>query len=543
MVKGIRITRNMEIKLSERPTIAEVRKILSTEQISVTQLTEYFLERSKKIDREIKSVLRWNDEFALKRAKILDQLLEENKRKGKSFDQLLNEVPLFGIPFTLKDNILVENLTATSASKLMDDWKATYSATVYKLLENAGAVLICQVNQDEWAVGCSTENSAFQTTVNPYGKDRVPGGSSGGPAAVVGSGQVVFSLGSDTGGSIRQPSAFCNSVGVKPTYGLVSRYGIMALASSLDQVGPITHCVADNSLVLSILAAHDSKDQTSLTTDQLQTVAQELYRLGQNFHQQEIPGPSGLADINSNKSQDNSENSINSFPLQTSTDKFKIGIPAEYYEEGLDTRIATKLNQLQSQLKEKFELVPVSLPLTKYGLSIYYITMTVETAANLERYDGVRYRPAKYDSNGSDMFFGIREELFGEEPKRRIMLGTYTSSAGYYDAYYNKANQVKAMMQQDFSTIFDQVDLLLCPTTPELPFKFGVKTNNPLAMYLSDAMVYGANLAKLPAISIPLSYVKDGDEILPIACQVIGPELSEAKIMSLGQEIEKFFGL
>jgi len=494
------------IKISGKPTILEIQSIYMSNQVTVLELINFFLQRNKEIDTKIQASLRYTEKLALKKAIELDELLKSYLDKGKSFEDLFLDYPLFGIPYALKDNILVENEIATSASRVMEDFVAPYSATVYKLLDASGGVLISQVNLDEWAVGCSTENSAFQKTNNPFGKNRVPGGSSGGPAAVVGSGQVVFSLGSDTGGSIRQPSAFCNAVGMKPTYGAVSRYGVMSLASSLDQVGPITNCVADNELILAILSQSDSKDQSNLT----------------DFNE-----------VNSALFQDYYT------PDASQNAKFKIGIPKEYYSEGLDARIKAKLEALQYALSEKFEIVPVSLPLTKYGLSIYYITMTVETAANFERYDGVRYSPQVDLENKDDLFYKFREKYFGDEPKRRIMLGTYTSSSGYYDAYYNRANQVKAMMQADFAKVFQNVDLLLCPTTPELPFKFGDKTNNPLAMYLSDAMVYGANLAKLPAISIPIGFINEAGEDLPVACQIIGPERAEVNIFRLAKEIEK----
>ncbi len=483
-------------------TIASIHELYSLKKTTVLELTQTFLANSKKIDQEIHSVLRHTDTLALAQAQRLDEIWQKSEASGQSFAELVLKYPLFGIPYALKDNILVEGQVSTSASKSMEDFVAPYSATVYQILEQAGGILIAQVNLDEWALGSSTENSAFQKTFNPFGQNRVPGGSSGGPAAVVGSGQVVFSLGSDTGGSIRLPAAFCDCVGVKPTYGAVSRYGVMPLASSLDQVGPITQSVQDNQLILDLLCQNDRFDQSNL----------------KNFDQ---------------KSQ-----------TQNLSKTLKIGIPAEYYGDGLDPKIKAKLLKLQAALSENFEIVPVSLPLTKYGLSIYYITMTVETAANLERFDGIRYSPQVEISKSKDLYFGFREKLLGAEPKRRIMLGTYTSSSGYYDAYYNTANKVKAMMQADFERVFQTVDLLLCPTTSELPFKFGAKTENPLAMYLSDAMVYGANLARLPAISVPIGFIDETSETgaqsesLPVGCQIIGPENSEIKMYRLAQIIE-----
>jgi len=501
-----------------KPTIKSVQDQFRNGSKTVVELTQDFIQNSKEIDKNIKSVLRHTEDLAYVLAVKMDAKWLEYKHSGKTFDNLLEDFPLFGVPYSLKDNVLVEGQIATSASKVMENFRSTYSATVYKLIEAAGAILISQVNLDEWALGCSTENSAFVKTINPFGENRVPGGSSGGPAAVVGSGQVVFSLGSDTGGSIRQPSAFCNVVGVKPTYGAVSRYGVMALASSLDQVGPITTNVADNELILGILSQHDPHDQTSL--ESFKSTNKALFE--DYYRTKSIEAPISMGQTEG----------LGVAPL-------KIGIPSEYYGEGLDERIKEKLEELQSKLKQDFELIPVSLPLTKYGLSIYYISMTVETAANFQRYDGIRYSPQVQIGDSDDLFFKFRNEKFGDEPKRRIMLGTYTSSSGYFDAYYNTACKVKAMMQADFAKVFGSVDVLLCPTTPEVPFKFGDKTNNPLAMYLSDAMVYGANLAKLPAISIPIGFVNDGKEELPIACQIIAPEGGEAKMYQIGKVIEK----
>lgn len=506
-----------------KPTIKSVQDQYRNDSKTVVDLTREFIKTSKEIDKNIKSVLRFTEDLAEQLAMKMDAKWAEYKNNDKTFDDLLIDFPLFGVPYALKDNVLVEGQIATSASKVMENFTSTYSATVYKLIEAAGAILISQVNLDEWALGCSTENSAYVKTINPFGENRVPGGSSGGPAAVVGSGQVVFSLGSDTGGSIRQPSAFCNVVGVKPTYGAISRYGVMALASSLDQVGPITNNVNDNELILAILSQHDPNDQTSLESFEVTSE-----RLFEDYYR------TRLIDVPLSRGESEAFGVVPSL---------KIGIPSQYYGEGLDNRIKEKLEELQTKLKQDFELIPVSLPLTKYGLSIYYISMTVETAANFQRYDGIRYSLQVQINDSDDLYFKFRNEKFGDEPKRRIMLGTYTSSSGYFDAYYNTSSKVKAMMQADFTKVFEQVDVLLCPTTPEVPFKFGDKTNNPLAMYLSDAMVYGANLAKLPAISIPIGFVNDEEEELPIACQIIAPECGEIKMYGLAKSIEKILDL
>jgi aspartyl-tRNA(Asn)/glutamyl-tRNA(Gln) amidotransferase subunit A len=478
------------MKISNRPTIQEIHNLYRTAQATPSQVTKYFLDFSKSKDQDIHSVLRWVEERALIEAKRCDDLL----MLRIAFDGLLAKYPLFGIPYNLKDNILVEGEIATSASKIIDNYKSTYSSTVYKRLYEAGGIMISQSNLDEWAVGSSTENSAFGASKNPYDTSRVPGGSSGGPAANVGSAQSVFALGSDTGGSIRQPAAFCNVVGVKPTYGLVPRYGVMPLASSLDQVGPFTNNVEDNLTVLKVLTGHIVYDQTSVEN---------------------------IVDWDKSK------------PI------YNIGVPEEYFIDGADPIIMQQVKSVIDSLRSLgHNIVNINLPLTKYGLAVYYTTMTVETASNLQRFDGIRFGSQISKDPIFEQFYSIRDTNFGDEPKRRIMLGTFASSSGYYDAYYNKACMVKELMSKDFEKAFKTVDLIICPTAPEFPFKFGDKVSDPVKMYLSDVLVYGANLCKIPSISIPLNLSNVDGTLLPSGIQLMANEYNEGYMYSLAQTIQ-----
>jgi aspartyl-tRNA(Asn)/glutamyl-tRNA(Gln) amidotransferase subunit A len=525
--------------VSKRPTIKEIQNLYLSADALPSDVVTFFLNRSIKIDKNIKSILRYTHELAVTEAKDCDNLMIEykarykakstielnNQQKVKSvpinpstiwFQKLIHDYPLFGVPYDLKDNILVQDQLVTGASKMMENFVAPYSSTVYTKLKEAGGILLSRSNLDEWAVGASTENSAFGATHNPFDLDRVPGGSSGGPAAVVASGQVVFSLGSDTGGSIRVPGAFCDLVAIKPTYGSISRYGVMPLASSLDQVGPLTNSVEDSLLVMLVLLGKDSSDQTSGDSKEIINNLNAFY---EKFEKTKLIRHSAIT-----------------------TNKLKIGIPAEYFSDGLDTQIRQKLDQIILQLQDfGHEIIHLSLPLTKYGLAVYYTLMTVETAANLQRFDGLRYG-VDFEKLNNTLYFNHREIGFGDEPKRRIMLGTFASSSGYYDAYYNTATKVREMMRRDFTKVFESCDLVLAPTTPEFAFKFGEKTKDPVKMYLSDALVYGANLANLPAITIPIGNIpitQNSTIKMPTGVQLIGPEFSEDKIYSLSFDIEQ----
>lgn len=506
--------------ITKRPTITEIHALYARGDVKPSQVAQFFLNRSKKIDKKVHAVLRFTDDLAMEQCQLLDKLLAEYKynytselhNEKKWFEKLVEKYPLFGVPYSLKDNIVVEGQIATSASRILDGFIAPYSATVYSKIKEAGGILISQSNLDEWAVGSSTEHSAYGMTHNPFDVSRVPGGSSGGPAAVVGAGEVVFSLGSDTGGSVRVPAAFCDVVGLKPTYGLISRYGVMPLSSSLDQIGPIANTINDVRIITQVLAGKDYQDQTSLhhtMPDSSEQFKEQFVRVS----------------------------------TKKSLEKYIIGIPNEYFEDGIEEQIRQRVVEVISHLtKLGHTIKEVSLPLTKYGLAVYYTTMTVETAANLQRYDGIRYG---YQFGSEDgLCYGARRENLGEETKRRIMLGTFASSSGYYDAYYNRACQIRQLMTKDFENVFKEVDVLLTPTSPEFAFKKGSKVNDPIKMYLSDILVYGANLAKIPAIHIPVGFcaVKDADTqeyvMLPTGCQIMGPELSESKLFDLGLDIE-----
>ncbi len=514
--------------VSKNPTIKEIHALYKQGKSTPTQIAQFFLNRSKQVDREIKAVLRYPEKLTMEEAKHCESLMQEYQSRSTSnwFDELVKDYPLFGIPYSLKDNILVAGEIATSGSKILQDYRAPYSATAYLKVKQAGAILLSQNNQDEFAMGSSTENSAYQITRNPLDLDRVPGGSSGGPAAAVASGQVVFSLGSDTGGSIRQPAAFCNLVGLKPTYGLVSRYGLMAMASSLDQIGPFTNNVYDNLLVFKTIMGHDPNDQTSQNADKLR---QDLDALLDYF-----------------------DAKLNTPRKLVRTDKpFKIGLIRELLGEGVEPQISSRIRELSRELANLgHTVVELDLPLTKYALAIYYTIMTVEVASNLERYDGIRFAPKIIaDLTEVEPFFSARELGFGDEPKRRIMLGTFASSSGFYDAYYNRAEKVMTALRQQFTEAFQEVDLIITPTSPEFPFVIGYKSDNPLAMYLSDIMTISANLARIPAINVPagLFEIINPEQLttdskvsrLPIGCQIMGPEFSENKIYKLAFEIEQ----
>jgi aspartyl-tRNA(Asn)/glutamyl-tRNA(Gln) amidotransferase subunit A len=485
-------------------TINDIHNDYLKNNKNISDVAKEFITNSKAKDKTIHSCLRFCDDKSFVDIKKCEDILEKYKNQfpASYYENIIVDYPLFGVPYNLKDNILVEGEVSTCASKIIENFKAPYTATVARKLNEAGAILISQSNLDEWAVGSSTENSAYGASHNPFDIKRVPGGSSGGPAANVGSGQSVFSIGSDTGGSIRQPAAFCNVVGIKPTYGLVSRYGVMPLASSLDQVGPITNTVIDNIKVLSVIMGQDNLDQTS-TANNVKTELLEL--------------------------------------IKNPTDKkFTIGVPQEYFIDGLDSQIETKVKSIIKTLESLgHTIVPIHLPLTKYGMAVYYTTMTVETASNLQRYDGVRYGSQIPLNPEFEQFFSVRDMNFGPEPKRRIMLGTFASSSGYYDAYYNKACMVKSLMDKDFEKAFKSCDLIIAPTTPEFPFLFGDKTNDPVKMYLSDVLVYGANLCQIPSISVPIGLFGVDDVQLPTGIQVMGNLYQEAKIYNLALQIEK----
>ncbi len=474
-------------------TITQAQQGLKNKKFSAVELTEAVFGQIKKSDKEIHAYLSLNEKGALAQAKEIDGQIA----KGKDLPQLA------GIPAAIKDNILVRGLRCTAGSKILENFVAPYDATVIEKLKQAGAVILGKTNMDEFAMGSSTENSAFGPTKNPSDLQRVPGGSSGGSAAAVAAHEAICALGSDTGGSIRQPASFCGVVGLKPTYGAVSRFGLMAMASSLDQIGPIAKTVEDCQIIFEAIKGKDELDSTSTESNR----------------------KSGI------KNQEPSR-----------LDGLKIGIPKEYFAKGIDEKVEKTVNKAIDKFIELGAKVKeITLPHTEYALACYYIIMPSEVSANLARYDGIKYgTSAASDSRQSalsilDVYLKTRQEGFGKEVRRRIMLGTYALSAGYYDAYYLKAQKVRTLIKQDFDKAFEKVDLILTPTSPTPAFKIGEKIEDPVKMYLSDIYTVPVNLAGLPALSLPCG--KAGQ--LPVGLQIIGPHFGEALIFEAASAFEK----
>lgn len=462
-------------------TLAALAAQLESGSLSSVELTQAMIDRVEAVDDRVNAFISTDPEDALAQAKASDLRRAAGEARG----------PLDGIPIALKDVIAVRDQPLTAASKMLENFVSPYDATVTTKLKNAGAVLWGRANLDEFAMGSSTENSSFKTTANPYDLTRVPGGSSGGSAAALAAGEAVATLGSDTGGSIRQPAAFCNVVGLKPTYGLISRFGLAAFASSLDQIGPFTRTVEDAAMMLSVIAGHDHRDSTSVKT--------------------EIPDYRAA--------------------LTQKKGPWKLGIPKEYFGEGLDPEVGAAVEKAIEFYREQgCEIKEVSLPHTEYCLSTYYIIATAEASSNLARYDGVRYtHRSKEAKSVEDVYFMSRAEGFGDEVKRRIILGTYVLSSGYYDAYYLRAQKVRTLIRQDFLKAYQEVDAILTPTTPTPAFKVG-ETKDPLAMYLQDIYTVGVNLAGLPGISLPAGFTEAG---LPIGLQLIGQPYQEADLLAI----------
>lgn len=470
-------------------TAHEAAGLLHKRELSSVELTQSVLARIEAVEPRVQAYVSVAGERALEQAASADAAL----RAGIAG-------PLTGVPMQLKDNITTRGVKTTCSSRMLQDFVPPYSAHVTERLGTAGAVLLGKGNMDEFAMGSSTENSAFHPTRNPWDLERVPGGSSGGPAAAVAAGEALYSLGSDTGGSIRQPASFCSVVGLKPTYGLVSRYGLVAFASSLDQIGPLTKDVRDSALVLQAIAGHDGRDSTSI----------------------ERPVPDYLE------------------ALGKSIKGLRIGVPKEYFA-GIDPdvhavlkRAITKLASLGAEVDDS-----VSLPSTPYALAVYYIIAPSEASANLARYDGVKYGfVAEQTQNMWEAMEKTRQEGFGPEVKRRIMVGTYALSSGYYDAYYVKALKVRTLITQEFEAAFKQYDVLVTPTSPTLPFKLGERTNDPVQMYLSDVDTIPINIAGIPAISVPAGFL----EGLPVGMQFIGPAFSEERLLTVAHAYEQSTG-
>ena len=462
--------------------IKEIHDKLINKEITATELTKGYFKTIDEKDNQIKAFLTLTKDQALEQAEKIDKKIKQGKE--------IND--LEGIPYATKDNMLVKGVKATAGSKILENYTASFDATVIKKLKEQGAILLGKTNMDEFAMGSSTENSAFFTTKNPHDLERVPGGSSGGSAASVASKMSVFALGSDTGGSIRQPAGFCGVVGFKPSYGTVSRYGLIAMASSLDIIGPFAQTVEDAEIIFKNITGKDKMDSTS----------------------QDI---SAVLD----KTQ-NIQNVV-------------FGLPKEYFQEGLDDKIKKTIEKMVEKIKSQGATIKkVSLPSTAYALPCYYIIMPAEVSSNLARFDGIRYSSINDYSDLHDMYFKTRGKGFGAEVRRRIVLGTYVLSSGYYDAYYKKAQQVRRLIAQEFNKVFEEVDFLITPTSPTFPFKIGEKINDPLSMYLSDIFTVGANIAGIPAINLPCGQAGN----LPINMQIIGPYLSDFSLLNISKTIE-----
>ncbi len=470
-------------------TIHEYAELLKQKKLSSVELTKQYLARIEKADAQIGSYITVCPDDALAAAGKADERIA----KGEA-------TLLTGIPVGIKDNICTEGITTTCASKMLYNFVPPYDATVTKRLKNEGAVILGKLNMDEFAMGSSTESSYFKKTKNPYDLTRVPGGSSGGSAASVSADLAPYALGSDTGGSIRQPAAFCGNVGLKPTYGLVSRFGLIAFASSLDQIGSFTKDVTDCAIVLNAIAGYDKMDSTSVDADKT-----------------DYTKALGL-------------------PLKG----MKIGVPKQYLESGIQTEIKEAVeNAIKVYEMLGAECEECSLPLSKYALPAYYLISSAEASSNLSRFDGIKYGYRAEEYHGlTDLYEITRSEGFGEEVKRRIMLGTYALSSGYYDAYYKKAQQVRGLIKRDFAACFEKYDVLLTPTTPTTAYKFGEKSD-PVAMYMGDICTVAVNIAGLPAISIPAGLDKKG---MPIGIQLIANSFEERKLLTAAFAYERETG-
>ena len=465
----------------------EASALLAAGEVSAVELTNAVLERIRQTEPLVRGLVTVTEEAALRAANDADHRIREGRA-----------TPLTGVPIVFKDNMCTAGVLTTCSSRMLESFVPPYTATAVQKLLDAGAVMIGKSNMDEFAMGSSTENSAFFPTHNPWRLDIVPGGSSGGSAAAVAAGETILALGSDTGGSIRQPASFCGITGIKPTYGLVSRYGLVAFASSLDQIGPLTTNVTDGALTLNAIAGHDPMDSTSLTHER------------PDYTKALVPDVRGM----------------------------RIGVVKEMFGEGVESQVRDIVLQAAQVLEDGGAEVDwdASLPTTRYALPVYYVLAPSEASSNLARYDGVKYG---YSWDGAaDMWEGMertRQHGFGPEVKRRILLGTYALSSGYYDAYYRKAQQVRTLIRREFEEAFTRYDVLLTPTSPTLPFGLGERTNDPVQMYLADICTIPVNIAGVPAISLPCGFA-DG---LPIGLQLIGPSLGEEAILRAAYTYEQ----
>ncbi len=467
-------------------SISELHSLLHKKELSVSELVQTSFDRIQTVDEKVKAFMTLNEEGAMQAAKALDEKLGTEEARGL----------LFGLPVGVKDNIVTKGLRTTASSQLLSNFEPLHNATVVERLNAAETITVGKLNMDEFAMGSSNENSGYFGTRNPWNTGYVPGGSSGGSAASVAAGEVFFSLGSDTGGSIRQPAAFCGVVGLKPTYGLVSRFGLIAFASSLDQIGPITNTVEDNAYLLQSIAGHDKMDSTSANVD----VPDYLSSL--------------TGDVKG----------------------LRIAVPKEYLAEGVDEDVKNSVLQSLKKLEELGATwEEVSLPHSKYAVATYYLLSSSEASANLARFDGVRYGVRAEAENLIDLYKKTRSEGFGDEVKRRIMLGTFALSSGYYDAYYKKAQKVRTLIKNDFEKVFEDYDVIIGPTTPTPAFKVGEKIDNPLTMYANDILTIPVNLAGVPAISVPCG-LSNG---LPVGLQIIGKHFDEKTVYRVAHAYEQ----
>ena len=464
-------------------TIADARRLLDSGEASSEELTRAHIERIAAADGEVAAFTTLSEEQALEAARDFDRRRAGGEAPRSTLD---------GVPMSLKDVLITEGVRTTCGSRHLENFVPPFSGTVPKRLSQAGAVLLGKTNCDEFAMGSSTENSAWGPTHNPWDLERVPGGSSGGSAAAVAAGMGAYSLGTDTGGSVRQPASLCGVTGLKPTYGRISRFGLVAFASSLDQIGPFTHTAYDAAMVMEVIAGHDPQDSTS----------------------QPVPVPRYTEMLEAHAG---------------SLEGVKVGIPAEFWGEGLQAGVSEAVRAAIHQLRRLgAELREVSLPNTPYALATYYIIAPAEASSNLARYDGMKYGYRDPDASGAvESMLATRDYGFGAEVKRRIMLGTYALSAGYYEAYYKKAQQVRTLIARDYTQAFEAVDVLVGPTSPTVAFRIGDKADDPLAMYLNDVYTVPANLAGIPGISVPCGFV-DG---LPVGLQILGKHFDEATVL------------
>ena len=469
-------------------TVHELKEKLDNKEFTITQVTKAYVDRIVEKETDVKAFVTPLTDTALEQAKQI----EEKVKSGEITSEFA------GIPIGIKDNMCTKGVRTTCSSKMLENFIAPYNATAVEKINAEGMINLGKLNMDEFAMGTTTEHSAFKTTSNPWDLNKIPGGSSGGSAAAVAAGMVPWALGSDTGGSIRQPASMCGVVGLKPTYGLVSRFGLIAYASSLDQIGPITKDVKDTAILLNIISGHDEKDTTSA----------------------------------------NIEKKDYTKALKNDVKGLKIGVPKEYFEEGINSEVRESVkNAIEEYKKMGATVEEFSFPIAEYALATYYIIACAEASSNLGRFDGIRYgyRTPEY-KNVRELFVNSRTEGFGEEVKRRIILGTYVLSSGYYDAYYKKAQQVRTLIKNEFNKAFEKYDVLIVPTAPNVAFNIGEKSNNPLELYMEDLCTVPINVAGVPAISVPCGVDKMG---MPIGMQIIGKHFDEETILNAAYTYEQ----